>query len=53
MGINNSFNFRKGLKEAEATVRKTKTGQYYDLYKFSLVKKREKTSNTFPTYEFI
>lgn len=29
----------KSQKEAEATIRKTKTGQYYDLSKFSLTKK--------------
>ena len=32
----------KKQQEAEATVRKTKTGQYYDLSKFSLVRKNRK-----------
>jgi len=33
------INTNQGEKEAEATVRKTKTGKYYDLSKSSLVKK--------------
>jgi len=38
----NITNFQKAKKEASATVRKTKTGQYYDLSKFSLVRKGKK-----------
>ena len=32
----------KNKKEAEATVRKTKSGKYYDLSKHSLVRKGKK-----------
>ncbi len=38
----NILRFQKAKKEAEATVRKTKNGCYYDLSKFSLVKKGKK-----------
>jgi len=37
--MTNNFFRRKAEEEAEATIRKTKDGQYYDLYKNSLARK--------------